>query len=196
MVELDLAKQFDTSQTPVREALMLLEKEGLVEVPPRRRPRVARFSLNDIQEIYEIRSALNGLMMELFVVNADKDDLARAWSIFERMRAADTFFAERVRLQDVWMERCGNATLHRTLMAGLARMSLRRLGVGRAEDIHRSLLDHERLVIACEERDAQLAAALIRSMTLQGCEAIHRSSLPRVEGPRRRGSGLIADRTE
>jgi len=198
----DLAARFGTSRTPVREALMLLEKEGLVEVPPRRRPRVARFSLNDIQEIYEIRSALNGLMMELFVVNADKDDLARAWSIFERMRAAvaagetDTFFAERVRLQDVWMERCGNATLHRTLMAGLARMSLRRLGVGRAEDIHRSLLDHERLVIACEERDAQLAAALIRSMTLQGCEAIHRSSLSRVEGPRRRGSGLIADRTE
>ncbi|MBW8838215.1 MAG: FCD domain-containing protein, partial [Burkholderia sp.] len=103
------------------------------------------------------------------------------------MRAAvaagetDAFFAERVRLHDVWMERCGNATLHRALMAWLARMSLRRLGVGRAEHVNRSLLDHERLVIACEERDGALAAALIRSMTLQGFEAIRRSSLPGVE---------------
>src|SRR3954451_19955448 len=82
----DLAARFGTSRTPVREALMLLEKEGLVEIPPRRRPRVVRFSLRDIEEIYEVRSALNGLMMELFVANADEDDVARARSTFERMR--------------------------------------------------------------------------------------------------------------
>ena len=36
----DLSRRYDTSRTPVREALMLLEKEGLIEVPPRRRPSV------------------------------------------------------------------------------------------------------------------------------------------------------------
>ena len=39
----ELATRFGTSRTPVREALMLLEKEGLVEIPPRRRPRVCAY---------------------------------------------------------------------------------------------------------------------------------------------------------
>lgn len=194
----DLAARFGTSRTPVREALMLLEKEGLVEIPPRRRPRVARISLREIEESYVIRSALNALMIELFIANAVEADLREARVVFDRMGAAarqgdiEAFFAERARLHDIWMERCGNATLHRTLVAWRSRMSVRRLGVGRPEHIPRSLLDHERLLIACEERDTPLAAALLRSMTLQGLEAIRHSGLPGLEEaaePRRGGAG-------
>ena len=183
----DLAARFGTSRTPVREALMLLEKEGLVEIPPRRRPRVARFSLKDIEEIYQIRAALNALMIELFVANASAADLADARGLHERMRAAadagDTkgFFAIRVTLHDVWMERCGNANLRRALATWLSRMSTQRLGAARPEHIKRSLLDHERLMIACEERDAALAVSLMRSMTLYGLEAIRRAGLPGLE---------------
>jgi DNA-binding GntR family transcriptional regulator len=193
----DLASRFGTSRTPVREALMLLEKEGLVEIPPRRRPRVARMSLREIEEIYEIRAALNALMISLFVANAEEADLREARAVLGRMRAAalagetETFFAERVRLHDLWMERCGNATLHKTLVAWLARMSLRRLGLSRPEHIERSLMDHERLAIACEERDANLAVALMRSMALSGLEAIRAAGLPGLEGEPgpRRGRG-------
>jgi DNA-binding GntR family transcriptional regulator len=145
---------------------------------------VARLSLRDIEEIYQVRSALNGLMMELFVANASAEDIAAARAVHDRMRAAgaagdaEGFFAERVRLHDIWMERCGNATLRRALAQWLGRMSLKRLGVARPEQIERSLLDHERLMIACEERDATLAAALIRSMALTGLDAIRRAGLP------------------
>lgn len=183
----DLAARFGTSRTPVREALMLLEKEGLVEIPPRRRPRVAHFTLREIGEIYEIRAALNGLMIELFVSNASDADMQAARAAHDRMRAAglagdhETFFAARQGLHELWMERCGNATLRKALAAWLARMSLRRLGVTRPEHIERSLIDHERLVIACEERDRALASALIRSMTLYGLEAIRRAGLPGLE---------------
>ena len=38
----DLARMFSTSRTPVREALLMLEREGFVEIAARRRPRVAR----------------------------------------------------------------------------------------------------------------------------------------------------------
>src|SRR5690242_9948934 len=58
----DLASRYGTSRTPVREALMLLEKEGLVEIPPRRRPRVARIDLKEIEDLYTIREVLNELV--------------------------------------------------------------------------------------------------------------------------------------
>ena len=81
----ELASRFGTSRTPVREALMLLEKEGLVEIPPRRRPRVAQISLAEVEELYEIRSALNGLMMRQFVRNASDEELQGAVEIYRTM---------------------------------------------------------------------------------------------------------------
>lgn len=177
----DLAARFGSSRTPVREALMLLEKEGLVEIPPRRRPRVAHVTHQEIEELYQIRAMLNGMMMELFVAHADAAHLAEARSVLEAMtRAAEageveTFFSERVRLHAVWADGCGNKTLKKTLAAWRLRLSLKRLGLARAEQIERSLRDHHRLVIACEDGDADLARQLIKSMTLAGLKAIQAS---------------------
>ena len=131
----ELATRFGTSRTPVREALMLLEKEGLVEIPPRRRPRVAHVTFQEIEELYQIRALLNGMMIELFVAHADEAGLAEAHAALERMQAAatadetDVFIDERVRLHAVWADRCGNQTLKKTLAAWRARISLRRLGL-------------------------------------------------------------------
>lgn len=55
------------SKTPVREALLLLETEGLVEVMPRRGIRVAPISLHDMEEIYRLLTALEVDAVELIV---------------------------------------------------------------------------------------------------------------------------------
>ena len=185
----DLAARFGTSRTPVREALMLLEKEGLVEIPPRRRPRVAHITLKEVEELYQIRALLNGMMMELFVASANEEMRAAARSALGLMKEAvargdpEAFFAERVKLHAVWADGCGNVILKKTLAAWRGRLSLRRLGVSRPELIDRSLMDHNRLVIACDDGDADLARQLIRSMTLEGLKAIRESrwsgALPR-----------------
>src|SRR3546814_1769546 len=55
----ELAARFGTSRTPVREALMLLEKEGLVEIPPRRRPRVrSEEQTSELQSLMRIPYAV------------------------------------------------------------------------------------------------------------------------------------------
>jgi DNA-binding GntR family transcriptional regulator len=59
--ERGLAKQLGIGRTPVREALRDLERCGLVEVLPARGTFVKRPSLADLQEIYEIRYALEGM---------------------------------------------------------------------------------------------------------------------------------------
>lgn len=58
--EVELAAAFEVSRTPVREALRRLASEGLVEVEPNRGARVARWTADDIEEIYLLRALLEG----------------------------------------------------------------------------------------------------------------------------------------
>ncbi len=175
----ELAAHYGTSRTPVREALMLLEKEGLVEIPPRRRPRVSQISLDEIEELYQIRSVLNGLMIASFVRNATEKTLRRTVELHEQIKKHahldnESFQAARRALHNHWLDNCGNASLCQLLSTWKMRMSVARLVQIRTEDIERSLRDHERLVIACLDREEALAVALMQSMTLSGLAAIKR----------------------
>ena len=176
----ELAGRFGTSRTPVREALMLLEKEGLVEIPARRRPRVAHISLDEIDELYGIRAALNGLMIELFVRNArapQTDEMVVLHEVMKGHAAAGRlpeYYEAKRRLHNHWLQCCGNNSLCELLRTWKMRMSVGRLVGPRPDEVERELIDHERLVIACLDRDEALAKSLIRSMTLFGLEAIKR----------------------
>lgn len=61
LTEVGLAKAFDVSRNPVREALRVLEVEGIVEINPRRGARVALLSNEEIQEIIELRAELESM---------------------------------------------------------------------------------------------------------------------------------------
>lgn len=175
----ELATRFGTSRTPVREALMLLEKEGLVEIPPRRRPRVAHISLDEVEELYQIRAVLNGMMIALFVRHASEEELQEMASLHDKVRhsassSLDTFQEDRRRLHNYWLDHCGNRSLRNLLSTYKMRMSVGRLVNYEPEDVERSLVDHARLVTACFDRDEELATALLKSMTLSGLAAIKR----------------------
>jgi DNA-binding GntR family transcriptional regulator len=53
--EIALSERLQVSRTPVREALRILESEGLVEIQPHRGARVAQVSRQDVMDAYEIR---------------------------------------------------------------------------------------------------------------------------------------------
>ncbi|MCR5757613.1 MAG: GntR family transcriptional regulator [Selenomonas sp.] len=61
VMEIQLAEELGVSRTPVREALRKLELEGYVVMMPRRGTYVASMSIRDINEIFEIRTALESL---------------------------------------------------------------------------------------------------------------------------------------
>ncbi|MES2788292.1 MAG: GntR family transcriptional regulator, partial [Planctomycetota bacterium] len=65
LVELDLAREFDTSQTPVREALRELETSRLVESFPYRGTRVRAISDREMLEAYSVRGVLEQFAAEL-----------------------------------------------------------------------------------------------------------------------------------
>ena len=56
--EEELAEKFDVSRTPIRVTLRQLEQDGLVEIMPKRGARVVGFSVDDVEEVYDIRKSL------------------------------------------------------------------------------------------------------------------------------------------
>jgi DNA-binding GntR family transcriptional regulator len=58
--EVELAKQLGTSRTPIREALLLLERDGLVEAQPNRGATVKMYHADELEELYTLRAVLEG----------------------------------------------------------------------------------------------------------------------------------------
>ena len=61
----DLARRFGTSRTPVREALSVLERLGVIVVPPHRRPYATPLTLKQVKDLYDLRASLFALVSEL-----------------------------------------------------------------------------------------------------------------------------------
>lgn len=74
--QVQLAKRLGISRTPLREALRLLEREGLVESPPNRSVRVAGFSLEDLDQVYSIRLVLEDAAIRMSVHRLTPEELA------------------------------------------------------------------------------------------------------------------------
>jgi DNA-binding GntR family transcriptional regulator len=77
----ELAKQFGVSRVPVREALLKLEGEGLVETHPRRGVVVTTLSTEDFEEILEMRFSLESLALELAAPHFRPEDTREALEI-------------------------------------------------------------------------------------------------------------------
>ncbi len=73
--EQELARELDMGVVPVREALRLLAHENLVEITPRHGLYVADVSLQDLEQISEIRLSLESLCARLAAQRATPDDL-------------------------------------------------------------------------------------------------------------------------
>ncbi len=177
----DLARRYRTSRTPVREALILLENEGLVDIPPRRRPRAHQHSMAEVSEIYRTRTAVFELMATDTALRATADDLAMLREILERMaRAAElgdvtAFTWLSVEFHDKDTRLSGNATakrIHDSLL--LRTLAIRRLSLSQPERMKKSLEDHIQLVKAYENRDANLAGAILRANHIAALASVER----------------------
>ena len=84
----DLAPRLGVSAMPVREALRILDAEGLVTFKPRIGARVAEIREEDVEELYLIRGALEGLAARLAATNLTDSDLAGLHEAFDEMTAA------------------------------------------------------------------------------------------------------------
>ncbi len=83
IVETEYAEKFQISRTPIREALRMLELEGFVESKSKGGVMVKSIKKSDIDEIYRIRIALEGVILEEVINNAKKKDIRRLERLME-----------------------------------------------------------------------------------------------------------------
>ena len=81
-----LAELFAVSRGPVRDALHMLEKEGLVEIQPRRGAFVTTLKLNDVIDNFNIRGVLLSLVVRYLACNPDKSALSNLEPLLQSMR--------------------------------------------------------------------------------------------------------------
>lgn len=75
IVESQIAKAMDTSRGPVRDALQLLESEGIVVRYLHRGAFVAQFSIADVEEIYTLRQAIESVALEYLIKYATAEQI-------------------------------------------------------------------------------------------------------------------------
>jgi DNA-binding GntR family transcriptional regulator len=178
----DLSHRFNSSRTPVREALMLLEQEGLVEIRARRRPRVAAFTPERVRQIYEVREHLLELVGRLVAAKASEEDLADLRRRVQLMRQqadggdVDGYFWSHVALQERMTVIAGNDTLKGILDSlALRTLILRHASLEKPGRLPDSVAAQEQILEALEEHDAELAAMLLSRATRAAYAAIEQS---------------------
>ena len=100
--EADIARQLEMSRTPVHEAIIRLQAEGLVQVLSRRGVLICPISAEDIREIYDVLIAVEGMAASLLAQMPEK----------ERKAAAASLDAETARMEQA-LERARPARLGR-----------------------------------------------------------------------------------
>jgi DNA-binding GntR family transcriptional regulator len=161
----DLAIRLGVSRTPIREALIRLEQEGLVEIKPRHGMRVLPVSIDDMREIYQLLTALEALAARLVAergllaielrkleIAVDQMDAALAADDLESWAKADTRFHE------LLVGYSGNHRLE-AMVGGVVDQSqrVRRLTLKLRPKPVNSNADHRAVVEAIRKRDAQAA---------------------------------------
>jgi DNA-binding GntR family transcriptional regulator len=179
--EIDLGAHLGISRTPIREALMRLEQEGLVHLDPGRGAVVAEISKVDLGEIYPIVATLEGLAARLATPRlgpADIDGLEqlhRAMKQAARRGDAAEYMSVNARFHQVYLDRCGNqrlSTLLQSYKDQIYRFRIFSLNI--PDRMHASVAEHASIIEAFDSRDAELAGRRVQEHVEQGGRTLER----------------------
>ncbi len=167
LVMRDVANRYEASDIPVREALRMLERDGLVETAPYRGARVTTLTAKEVEETYFIRSHLESIATGLAAERITDSELAQLDGLMAKMRAA-------VDEQDGPVFSDLNREFHRTIVTSCGNDMLcdlimdiwqRHSGFQRVfrmvpARVAMSQAEHEGIMAALRDHDAEAAARL------------------------------------
>ncbi|HEX7093783.1 MAG TPA: GntR family transcriptional regulator [Nitrospiraceae bacterium] len=182
LTEAELCQKFSVSRSPVREALRTLATDGFVKKMPNRGYAVKQYNLREIEELYEVRLAL-----ELFVVEClakrgtskkdeDIEALKRTWTSLlngsskkdEELARLDTLFHETL------AHAVGNKSLLRQLRAINERLLLfRMIDFGKAHRVESTCHQHLEILKRIAAKDISGARKAMQRNIEEGRNNVH-----------------------
>jgi phosphonate utilization transcriptional regulator len=178
-----LAVRLGVSRGPVREALRALEPTGLVRIEKNRGVFVRQISLEEADEIYEVRAALEGLIGRLAAKRIQPEQVEKIRAVVKKMHAvgrlrdADAYYPLNVQFHELLVEAAGNRALQANYRRVVNELDLyRRETISRsAENIPVSTRDHEAIVNAVAKHDEKLAERLLFEHVIISRERLHKA---------------------
>lgn len=172
--EAELAPRFGVSKTPLRDALVRLQKDGFVTIPPYRSAVVVGYSRTDLREIYELRELLEGACARQAASYISADALAELARIVQASAACvaggevvEGRAEDLAELHDqfdlVMYAQSRNGRIGE--MVGNIRGHIKRIGrltAGIPGRLAKSVPEHQAIYEAIVQRDGAAAEALMR----------------------------------
>ncbi|WP_100812288.1 GntR family transcriptional regulator [Microbacterium sp. BR1] len=184
LIERELCELTGASRASVREALRQLESDGLVTGVPQRGVVVARLSLDDALSIYEVRSALEGVVASSFVRLATLDERERLFAASEKLKGVTesrAILQAKADFYHILFEGARNPVAEQFLKSLQARVNLMRItslsAPGRIAD---SVEEIAQIVRAIRARDPEAAAAAAQFHVRQAARALERTLFERA----------------
>ena len=186
-----LATEFGISRIPLREALVQLEGEGLVRIVAHKGAVVAGLSIDEISELFMLRSVLEPLLLKKSAPKLTPDDYARLDAILadykvELLAQHTTRWGElNTRLHDVLLSRADQprtAAIVATLLQQTDRYTRMQLSLS-ADSIRQAQQEHEELVGLCRAGDVRGAASLLKRHIEHASRDLERFILSRRRAP-------------
>lgn len=179
LMEIQLAKQLGVSRTPVREAIRMLELEGLVTTIPRKGAEVAEITPKDLQDVLEVRCAMEALAVELACKTITEEDLQRLRAVLGKFQHlipngdASELAECDVEFHDIIIQSTQNKRLIQLLNNLREQMYRYRLEYLKDYSTHQLLLKEHKIIVDClEQRDVEGAKSIIRTHINQQYEDV------------------------
>lgn len=170
LMEIQLAERLGVSRTPIREAIRKLELEGLVRMMPRRGAVVAEITLQDLEDVLEVRAVLEELAVQKACENITEDqlrDLKKAANDFRRSLEDDNLLAcveTDMAFHEIIYGAANNRRLQQMLQNIREQMYRYRLEYLKDKRMHRLLVEeHDTIRRALKKRDAVKAGSAMRT---------------------------------
>jgi DNA-binding GntR family transcriptional regulator len=171
--ERQLSLSLGVSRTPIREAMTLLEQEGLLRTVPRRGIFIVRKTKRQIVEMIEMWAAIESMAARLATVNATDEEIAGLRRMFDEFRTEapgehiNEYSDANIAFHQAIIALSGSHLMGQTLENLFIHVrAIRRMTISQADRASRSIVDHMNIIDALEKRDTELAERLVRQHSL------------------------------
>jgi DNA-binding GntR family transcriptional regulator len=187
LIEEQLAERLGVSRTPVRQALTMLEAEGLVEITPNRGATVCSFSIEDVWDIYDLRAVLEGHAARRAAGRIERRELERLRELAREMEGLPGQFDDHE--EEIRALVALNQEFHGTIVEASRNRRLERL-INRTVEIplmfkafywytlHERTISnhyHRQILEALENGDADRAETIMREHVYEGRDFVIRA---------------------